>query len=361
MDKMPLKVNNITGGRAFIDRKRHTRKIGYTLNADTDEEEYITVILPENSRPFSSIKIINNNRDFVNGYKVVQTANKEYAYIREKDNTLLPFRYDIATDFNRYGYAMVGKDGNVSWIDKNFNYLNSKGEMVKESPLNEYANFDGFYRVDDFSNSDIPLSRVCYKYSDLVSYFGTNGKLKEFYNYDGKTIEDFSNNQFLNGTCFYEGGYATTDNRILLSKGYSIYTKDLISICDGKGFFNTISKNIEKQEKSYAKFLRDVENNTINIITMNDREIEYEITGIECQKEELISKYGKEVYERAREDDIYSKRKLAYLIIENQLASSIIDLNLLESFLAQRGIPSYIDYENNVFHYNGNKHVKRKG
>ena len=69
-------------------------------------------------------RIIDSNENFVNGFKVVKTANGEYAYIRESDNSLLPFRYDIAFDFNEFGFAIVGKDGSVSWINKDFKYLN---------------------------------------------------------------------------------------------------------------------------------------------------------------------------------------------------------------------------------------------
>lgn len=372
MDKMPQKITSIEGSN--ISEANNRSKFTYTLNKGTNEEVKVSIILPYTHtlyRPSKSFTIIDDSRDFVNGYKVVQTANKEYGYIREEDNTLLPFRYDIATDFNRYGYAMVGKNAKVSWIDKNFRYFNAEKEEFTEEYEIGYNSFYGFLGVSDFSKGEYPLSKIYrHEYGDTVKYLGTDGKIKEFYNFDGNIIRNDKPNKNFSyySENFNDKGYAKANKGefILLSSGYCLSIKDLIRFCEEKGFLDniildTISSRIVKQEQAYIKFLRDVENNTINIITMNDREVEYEITGIECQKEELISKYGKEVYERAREDDIYSKRKLAYLIIENQLASSIIDLNLLESFLAQRGIPSYIDYENNVFHYNGNKHVKRKG
>ena len=59
--------------------------------------------------------------------------------LSEKDNILLPYRYDIATDFNEYGFAMIGKNGKVSWIDKKFNYLNIEGKIEKEG--NEFNDF----------------------------------------------------------------------------------------------------------------------------------------------------------------------------------------------------------------------------
>ena len=42
------------------------------------------------------------------------------------------------------------------------------------------------------------------------------------------------------------------------------------------------------------------------------------------------------------------------------MPAEIVDLELFQSALAKRGIPSYIDNEDNVFYYNANKHVKTK-
>ena len=42
------------------------------------------------------------------------------------------------------------------------------------------------------------------------------------------------------------------------------------------------------------------------------------------------------------------------------MPADIVDLELFQSALAKRGIPSYIDTLENVFHYNANKYVKQK-
>ena len=191
MKKLPKEIKSIKGSRIFTQDE--IVKVGYTLNEEQADETYIRVELPYYYGVYlrhpKSLEIIDDSRDFVNGYKVVQTANKEYAYVKEEGNTLLPFRYDIATDFNEYGYAMVGKDGKVSWIDKNFKYLNSKYEMVNE----DSSKFNGFLSVSDFSKGEHPLSKVCscsYDWNKKTSYFGVDGKIKEFSRYDGKIIRD---------------------------------------------------------------------------------------------------------------------------------------------------------------------------
>ena len=51
-------------------------------------EETIYVFLPENGRPVISTEIVTESSDFVNGFKVVETANGEYGYVRKEDNLL---------------------------------------------------------------------------------------------------------------------------------------------------------------------------------------------------------------------------------------------------------------------------------
>ena len=361
MKKLPKEIISIKGSvYSFVDKE--TERYAYILNEGTDKEVRVNVLLPYYSRPNISFDIIDDSRDFVNGFKLVQTANMEYAYVKEEGNTLLPFRYDVATDFNEYGYAMVGKDGKVSWIDKNFKYLNSKYEMVNE----DSSKFNGFLSVSDFSKGEHPLSKVCscsYDWNNKTSYFGVDGKIKEFSRYDGEIIRDSDSikNFSYYSEDFNDKGYATANNDwlILLSSGYYLYTKDLIRICEEKGFLDTISSRVEKQEEAYNKFIRDIEEKTINLADnlskVNNLITEYDIGKIELRKEELISRYGKVVYERA-----LTNSSFACLIYNQKLPAEIVDLELFQSSLAKRGIPSYIDNEENVFHYNTNKHVKVK-
>ena len=118
MSKMPIKIINVIRSCSIFIVRDRTRNICYTINQNTPNETNIHI---------KSEKIIDDSNEFVNGFKVVQTENGEYAYVRESDNVLLPFRYDVAFDFNQYGFAIVGKDGSVSWIDTTFKYLNLEG------------------------------------------------------------------------------------------------------------------------------------------------------------------------------------------------------------------------------------------
>ncbi len=366
MVKLPKEIKSIKVSRVLPQEE--IVKYSYVINEGKDDKLCMPIVLPYYYGAYlrhpASIDIIDDSRDFINGFKVVQTDNEEYAYVREEDNKLLPYRYDIATDFNLYGYAMVGKNARVSWIDMNFRYFNEEEEKFTKEQEIGYNTFNGLLGVSDFSKGETPLSRMYrHGYENKVSYLGTDGNIKEFYNFDGEIIRDDESNKYFSyySEDFNDLGYAKANDGeiILLSSGYYLYTKDLIRICEEKGFLDTISSRVEKQEEAYNKFIRDIEEKTINLADNlsqhNNLIAEYGIGSIELKKVKLISSYGKDVYERA-----LTNGSLVCLIVNEEIPAEILDLELFQSALAKRGIPSYIDNEENVFHYNTNKHVKQK-
>ena len=258
MDKLPKNINSIIRSSAIFIKKE-VRHICYEINEKEESSANIRVQLPKYHRPKKSDEIIDSNENFVNGFKVVKTANGEYAYIRESDNSLLPFRYDIACDFNEFGFAIVGKDGSVSWINKDFKYLNIQGEMVEEELDKNWSKFDGWQGISAFSKGNLPLSRVYDGRNTYgrISYFGTDGKFKEFYRYDGKIDNHFSKSTFTSGSTFDEKGHAIADGDMLFAKGYYLSYKDLIKLSMEKGFIDSISEDAEKCfDKKTARVLK---------------------------------------------------------------------------------------------------------
>ena len=365
MVKLPKEIKSIKVSRVFEGEE--IVKYSYVINEGKDDKLCMPIVLPYYYGAYlrhpASIDIIDDSRDFINGFKVVQTDNEEYAYVREEDNKLLPYRYDIATDFNLYGYAMVGKNARVSWIDMNFRYFNEEEEKFTKEQEIGYNTFNGLLGVSDFSKGETPLSRMYrHGYENKVSYLGTDGNIKEFYNFDGEIIRDDESNKYFSyySEDFNDLGYAKANDGeiMLLSSGYYLSIKDLIRI-EEKGFLETLSSRIEKQEQAYTKFLRDIEEKTTTIADdlskHNNLIAEFGIGSIELKKEKLISSYGKDVYLRA-----LTNSSLVCLIVREEMPADIVDLELFQSSLARRGVPSYIDNEENVFHYNANKHVKTK-
>ena len=232
MQKKFKNIHSISCTDILSNPKDDKRRIYYydIVNNFSKEKNTFIVKLPEIGRPKKSNTIIDDSNEFVNGFKVVQTKNKEFAYVRESDNALLPYRYDIATNFNNYGYAMVAKNGGVSWIDKNFSYLNRDGNFVEEDGY-----FIGFNGVSEFIGNSCPLSRVYYNSFECEKnlYLQPDGKFKEFYEYDGKTRTTESKTAFFNfATEFDHEGYAKAAGNILFARGYYCSYENLIKLCE---------------------------------------------------------------------------------------------------------------------------------
>lgn len=223
---------------AAIDDKY--RNILYKIYLKNGDSFSFTAILPLVGRPPITKVIIEDTHKFTNGIKVVKLENGEYGYLREADNKLLPYRYDYATNFNNNGYAIVAKDGTVSWIDRTFKYLSSDGLMVEDYVNNKSSSFKGYLDVYNFTN--VPLSKV--STDRKVSYFGLDGKIKEFYMYDGK-FSDYPYTTFAIGGMFDGNGIAIDEEKILFAKGYFCTFSDFIKICRQDGTFLKLSETID--------------------------------------------------------------------------------------------------------------------
>ena len=232
--------------RGSIFLLKGEKNIIYTVNEEENPQE-ILVQLPLHNRPKSSNEIIWEAPNAVNGFKIVQLSNKEYGYKREKDNKLLPVRYDIVTNFNEHGFAMVGKDGNVTWINKKFHHLNNMGEMIPEKE-EKWDITDGWQAIYEFKGEKAPLSKV-YDSRNLkgnVAYFSKEGTLKDFYCYQEEIDEENKKTFFLDGGQFDGTGHTLVSNGdMLFSSGYYLPREELLKRCLEKGFINTIQEESE--------------------------------------------------------------------------------------------------------------------
>ncbi len=243
-------------GRVHLENEDR-RILRYEIKFDGDKTTIVSINLPLRDRPVKTDEIILANESFVNGFKIVKTKNGEYGYIREEDNSLLPYRYDIALDFNEYGLAMVGKNGYVTWINKNFEYLAPNGEMATEQ---EEFPFIAWNKINAFSKGEIPLSLIVKRWYDVDAYcyMDTFGRLKNFIRYSKEIDLNHcsKNNTFSASTSFNEQGYANSGIYILNSKGYFMDIRDLIKMCFSNGAVDAIFDDIDKKYEEQNRTLK---------------------------------------------------------------------------------------------------------
>lgn len=218
----------------------------YEIDCENGTKRNIFVNIPKYHKPYKTDRIVDSNNEFVNGFKVVKLANNCYSYVREEDNTLMPYFYDIAFDFNEYNLAMVGKAGSVSWINKDFNYLDSKGNIVSEKE-DSWKNFDGWDALFNFYGKDNPLSRAYCGMEDYgrTVYIDKENKIKRFFQYDGSVNKNMFRTEFFTGENFNDSKYAIADNYILYENGFCISKEDIIKLCLNDGYIDFLFDDAE--------------------------------------------------------------------------------------------------------------------
>ena len=259
MRGMPKEVKNIYA--RYYNRS-------YVINeGEEDELDYYA------EKEISSLKITNEiveeNEEFVNGFKVVKFANGQYGYIRESDNKLLPYRYDLAFDFNEYGYAMVGRNGTVTWINKDFYYY-KRGGMTEDAIYKNHSDgtyfvgwMEGRSKIEEFSKGSIPLSRIWVDL-DMCVYFGIDGKVLSFKRYGQDNNERCYENTFRYGSKFDGNGLASAKGTslaknsgvLLFAEGFYLDFDKLSSLAIKKGFIDSIRDELKEENSKTLKTVR---------------------------------------------------------------------------------------------------------
>lgn len=170
------------------------------------------------------------------------------------------------------------------------------------------------------------------------------------------------------------------DDKGILKPEYALSPKEkealLYYIPETKQFLGQQSTTESLQDtfdQKYQQFLSDVRKTTAEIVSNSQPsegnvDIPWEIVGIEFLSWEVEEKYGKDIYKKACEEVPYENDgvhrmfhrdfskaniKLGHIIHEGVSASPLMDLDYFTKLLEKKGIPSYIDFETNTFHYNG--------
>lgn len=105
------------------------RVLGERLEFNYSVENYRGSFVQSRKQDKYSNVIEKTSEEFVNGFMLVRVENGEFAYIREADYRLLPYGFAFAADFNEHGFAVVGTDRGLTWINRDFCYLSSDGSM----------------------------------------------------------------------------------------------------------------------------------------------------------------------------------------------------------------------------------------
>lgn len=258
---LPKRIKSIERDGKVEDKNGY-RQISYILNRGTEEELFVeTCFKDAKEYQESNQEIISAREEVINGLRLVKLKTGEYAYTTEKGE-LLPYRYAIASDFNEYGFAMVGKkDGNVTWINKKFQYLATNGKIVGFTDnSNTLPSYISTKKVSTFSKGEIPLGSITFESTTQIlegtSYIDAKGNIKEFAQYSGKnSTYNHKFTLFKEDLEFNPKGYVYQEKEkaILLATGYYITTASIIDIVMENIMIDNLFKEIKETPKQKSK------------------------------------------------------------------------------------------------------------
>lgn len=194
--------NNIAGLKCELFKDKECYSYAYMVTKDFRKYYPYTI------EPMK----IDEVRVFSNGFKAVALEDGKFGYVRESDNKLLDYRYDVALDFNEYGLAMAGNDGKVGWIDQNFQFL-------------EFDFLGKVVEVGKFSGKNELLSRIVIEVADknFAIYMRIDGSIKQFRYFIGEKNNDILPTFAIEGgDNFDEDGYAFYSGGVLIDMGVAI-------------------------------------------------------------------------------------------------------------------------------------------
>lgn len=195
---------------------------------------------------------------FVNGYAAVELEDG-FGYVLERNKKLLPYRFDVATNFGINGLALVGLGGRVTWINEDFEaYFD--GKFIPIDNTSKYVDFKGYDIVNSFDSKG--LSAVGDEVGNwFIQLINASGRVKTFkrYNYKLSMQESIKKIQISESSIAFDddGIYIDDDGAIYSADGYVIYPEDLAYVVKEVGFnkriFEVLKRDLVKNQMKLAK------------------------------------------------------------------------------------------------------------
>ena len=218
----------------------------YNLYKGTKIEERVCVTIAPKRKNLSRV-VVEESENYVNGFKVIRFQTGEFGYRRESDGEIMPFYYDVAGNFNEYGFAMVGRNTFVTWIDKTFRLLDNSDNWIAPS---QNENINSFVRISSFSAGETPLSILRAKNGDL-SFLNTQGKKQVFTRYNGELQEyKISGFRYVDTLDHRDAMIADdillADGKVLFARGFYCEFSDIIKLNLENGYLSKIAEQASK-------------------------------------------------------------------------------------------------------------------
>lgn len=181
----------------------------------------------------------------VNGFRRVEYSNGKIGF-QTAEGKLISYKFNIASDFNACGLAMVGLNGGVTWINSEFKKLTSKGNWTMME--DEFSSLP--LEVSDFvaGLSSVEVGRM----TRIKAFFiDQEGKRMEFFHSASGSTVNFEG-KFSNGSSFEESGYKITSEGVYFACGQFLTFEEVVKLPQMDAILSTLNAGMvqEKMGKS---------------------------------------------------------------------------------------------------------------
>lgn len=211
--------------------------------------------------------VIDESTEFVNGFKRVLFSDMSYGYIEEQTQRLLPFKFNIASDFNEHGYAMVGTNGGVGLINRDMKALcygcvKQDLDSVLVSYPSRWKNWESGY-VESFDYQGRSYFLICehnlikindhYRHKTVARFLNEDGKgicfvplrgsksLDQFYKV---SIDPYNISDDIKHLAFNEHGFCIFGQFVIFASGYYCTYEEIFQKPEVLQYIAELSENI---------------------------------------------------------------------------------------------------------------------
>ncbi len=262
MTEFPKRYNTIESHLEFIrgDGIEKVKRVRYIFTfGEENEQKELAIEKPIDDIESDDFTIDweNSSDGFHFGYRLVRFVDGTFGYVKkgngEEVEEVCPFKFDIASEFNVHGLAMIGKNGCVNWIDHNFEYLSLSGNKIScKNVLRENVLRGGEWEfLSDFPKGSDPLSTMFtsrFHKEGKVVYLKSDGSIQVFRRFDGNILDEqqsvFGPGNFARRELSFRDkgfiwfgpeGYKVLQDKILFAKGYYSTLEDVLQIASKSG------------------------------------------------------------------------------------------------------------------------------
>ncbi len=207
--------------------------------------------------------VLKEDNEYKNGFRRVLFIDYSYGFREENTGMVLPYKFNLATDFSDEGIAIVALGWGVTLFTSDYRILYKTGQYYKMGAFSSYFSIPFPTKVDMVYSQYVTYThRVIGGVNILdTSFFNANGEILSFkpLSLEGKVRVIFGigcdKTILKDNECkFFESGFILCGEFVLFESGYYMTLKELCQLPEIIDNLNAIS-NLVNSDSSRKGFV----------------------------------------------------------------------------------------------------------